>query len=111
MDEGQDASAGDGGADEGVELLVAADGELQMARGDALHAQIFGCVACILYSVRVNSLETYIYDSNGRTGKLEDLGGEVLQDGGGIHGGLGANAGVVLCPLLEITVDTTNREL
>ena len=38
------ASAGDGGFDEAVELLVSSDGQLQMARSDTLHAQILGGV-------------------------------------------------------------------
>ena len=32
-----DSAAGDGGLDERVQLLVTADGELQVAGGDALH--------------------------------------------------------------------------
>ncbi len=35
----------DGGADEEVELLVAADRELEVTRCDALHAQVLGRVA------------------------------------------------------------------
>ena len=37
---GQDTTEGDGGADEGVELLVTADGELEMAGGDALDLEV-----------------------------------------------------------------------
>ena len=37
MDVRDDAAARDGGLDERVQLLVAADGQLQVARGDALH--------------------------------------------------------------------------
>ena len=44
VDVGQDAAEGDGGADEGVELLVAADGELQVAGRDALDLEILGGV-------------------------------------------------------------------
>jgi hypothetical protein len=56
VDVGDDAAARDGGLDERVELLVTADGELQVARGDALDLEVLGRVA----------------------GQLEDLGGEVL---------------------------------
>ena len=45
MDVGDDAAAGDGRLDQGVELLVTTDGELQMARRDTLHLQILGRVA------------------------------------------------------------------
>ena len=45
MDVRDDAPAGDRGLDERVELLVPADGELQVARRDALHLQVLGRVA------------------------------------------------------------------
>lgn len=44
VDVRQYASEGDGGADQGVELLVAADGELEVAGGDALDLEILGGV-------------------------------------------------------------------
>ncbi len=34
--------------DEGVELLITANGELQVARGNTLHLKIFGRIACKL---------------------------------------------------------------
>jgi hypothetical protein len=37
VDVREHAAKGDGGADEGVEFLVAADGELEVAGGDAFH--------------------------------------------------------------------------
>lgn len=48
MDVGEDSSASDGGADERVELLVSANGELEMTRGDTLDAEILGGVTCFL---------------------------------------------------------------
>ena len=56
MDVRDDTAAGDRRLDQRVELLVTADGELQVARGDALDLEVLGGVA----------------------GELEDLGGEVL---------------------------------
>ena len=38
-------SSGNGGLDEGVELLVSANGELEMAGSDTLHLQVLGCVS------------------------------------------------------------------
>jgi hypothetical protein len=61
----QHAAKRDGGADQRVELLVASDGELQMARGDALHLEVLGRVA----------------------GEFEYFGGEVFEDGGYVDGG------------------------
>lgn len=53
IDVRQHTTKRNGGADEGVELLVTADGQLQVARRDALDLEILGSVA----------------------GKLEDFGG------------------------------------
>ena len=61
----QDTTERDRGADEGVKLLVAADGELQVTGRDALDFEILGSVA----------------------GELEDFGGEVLEDGGDVDCG------------------------
>ena len=77
------SAAGDGRLDERVQLLVTSDGELQVAGGDTLHLQILGGVA----------------------GQLEDLGGEVLQDGGAVHGGGGSNTASGETPALEVTVN------
>jgi hypothetical protein len=43
--------------------------------------------------------------------ELENFGSEVLKHGGHIHGRLGADAHLVLCVLLEETLDTTAWEL
>ena len=89
MDVGDDTSSSNGGLDQGVKLLVSADGELQMARGDALHLEILGGIAC----------------------KLKHLGGQVLEDGGAVDGSGGTNTASVEGPLLEDTVHTANGEL
>ena len=60
----QHASEGDGRADQRVELLVAADGQLQVAGRNALDLQVLGRVA----------------------GQLEHFGGQVLEDGGDVDG-------------------------
>ena len=44
MDVRDDTAARDGGLDQRVELLVTTDGELQVARRDALDAQVLGRV-------------------------------------------------------------------
>jgi len=43
--------------------------------------------------------------------KLEDFGSEVLQHSGHIHGRLGADTHLVLCVLLQETLDTAAGEL
>ena len=83
MDVGDDSTSGNGGLDQGVQLLVSSDGQLQMAGGDPLHLEVLG----------------------GVTGQLEDLGSEVLQDGGAVHGGGGTNTASGETPALEVTVD------
>ena len=62
---------------------------MQVARRDALHAQVLGGVAR----------------------KLEDLSGEVLEDGGRVDGSDGANAALVGDAQLEVAVDATDGEL
>jgi hypothetical protein len=44
VDVGEDTTEGDGGADQGIELLVTTDGELEVARGDALDLEVLGSV-------------------------------------------------------------------
>ena len=89
VDVGNDTSSGDGGLDEGVELLVSPDGELEVAGSDALDLEVLAGVA----------------------GELEDLGGEVLKDGGGVDGGGGADPLAALDGGLQEPVDTTDGEL
>ena len=59
MDVRDDSSAGNGSLDQGVELLVSSDGQLQVSGSDSLDLQVLGSV----------------------TSKLEDLSSEVLKDG------------------------------
>lgn len=40
VDVGKDTTEGDSGADQGIEFFVTANGELQVARGDALDLEI-----------------------------------------------------------------------
>ena len=82
-------TTGDGGLDEGVELLVTTDSELKVTWSDTLHLEVLG----------------------GVTRKLEHLSGEVLKDGSRVHGGSGTDATVLVNTLLEETVNTTDREL
>lgn len=82
-------TAGDRRLDQTVQLLVSADGELQVARRDTLHLQILGRVA----------------------GQLEDLSGQVLEDGGGVDGRRGTDASVAGRAVLQVPMDTTDGEL
>lgn len=65
VDAGQDTTEGDGGADEGVQLFVTTDGELQVTRGDTLDLQILSGVAS----------------------KFQNFSSQVLQDSGNVDGG------------------------
>ncbi|KAG7218943.1 hypothetical protein INR49_019390 [Caranx melampygus] len=89
LDVGEDTSLSDGdSSEELVELLVVADGELQMTGDDPGLLVVAG----------------------GVSGQLEDLSGEVLEDGGQVDGGSGPDAlGVVSLP--EQPVDTADGEL
>ncbi|CAG5946272.1 unnamed protein product [Menidia menidia] len=71
LDVGQHAALGDGDPPQQlVELLVVAHGQLQVARDDPSLLVVAGRVA----------------------GQLQDLGGQVLQDGRQVHGGSGPDA-------------------
>ena len=89
MDVGEDTTGGDGdGAQQLGELLIVADGQLDVAGHDAGLLVVAGGVA----------------------GELKNLGGEVLEDRGEVHGGTGADAGGVLAGL-EVARDAADGEL
>ena len=75
--------------DERVELLVAANRQLEVTRGDALDVEILGRVA----------------------GQLEHLGRQVLEHGGEVDGRLGADAGLVTGDVAEVTFYAAAGEL
>lgn len=85
---GQDTTLGDGDVtQELVQLLIVPDGELQVAGDDTCLLVVTGGVAS----------------------QLEDLGSEVLEDGGQVDGSTGTDTlGVVA--LAEKTVDTADGE-
>ena len=53
MDVGDDPSPGDGGLDEGVQLLVPPDGQLQVPRGGPLDVQVLGGVTGQLHHLDI----------------------------------------------------------
>ena len=89
VDVGEDTAAGNGDiAEELVELLIVAHGELDVARDDAGLLVVAGSVA----------------------GELEDLSAEVLEDGRHVDGGAASDTGGV-ATLLQVACDTADREL
>src|SRR5690242_9353158 len=89
MDVGEDTALGDGDVSEQlVQLLVVADGELQVSGNDT----------------------GLLVVASGVTGQLEDLSSQVLEDGSEVDGGTSTDTlGIVT--LAEVTVDTTDGEL
>ena len=89
LDVGEDTTLSDGNSGEKlVQLLVVADGELEMSGDDSRLLVVTGSV----------------------TGQLEDLSSEVLEDGGQVDGGASTNSlGVV--SLTKESVNTTDGEL
>ena len=75
-------------AQELVQLLVVSDGELNVSRDDSLLLALLG----------------------GVSGELEDLGNEVLEDGGQVDRGTRADLAGIATVLQEAT-DAANREL
>ena len=89
LDVRQDTTLGDGHAgQELVQLLVVADGQLQVTGDDTGLLVVTGSV----------------------TGQLEDLSSEVLHDGSKVHGGTSTDTFSIVS-LAEETVDTTDGEL
>lgn len=86
---GKHTTKGDGGLDEGVQLLVSSNGELEVARRDALDFEILGGVA----------------------GQLENFGCEVFEDGGQVNSSLGADAGLLAGDVAKMALDATAGEL
>jgi hypothetical protein len=89
VDVGDDAAAGDSGLDQGVQLLVPADRQLEVPRGDALHLEVPARVP----------------------GQLHDLRRQVLQDGRRVHGRRRPHPLAGLCAILQVAVDAFHREL
>ncbi|TNV86954.1 hypothetical protein FGO68_gene13903 [Halteria grandinella] len=89
VDVGEDTAGGNGGVGHKlVELLVVADGELNVAGHNSGLLVVLG----------------------GVSGELEDLSGEVLEDGSEVHGGTSANS-LGEAALLEEASDSANGEL
>lgn len=85
----QNTSESDSGADKRVEFFVAANCELEMAWRDALDLQVLGGIAS----------------------KLENLSGKVLQDGGKVNTGFGADARLLARDGTKVTLYATAGEL
>lgn len=79
----------DRGANEGVELLVTANGELEMAWRDTLDLEILGSVAC----------------------KLKNFGRQVLEYSREVDAGFGADARLLARDGAKVTLYATAREL
>ena len=85
----QNTSERDRRANECVELLVTADGELKVARRDTLNLEILRSVAC----------------------EFENFRSEVLQDSGQVNRGLGADARLLARDGTKVTLYATARKL
>ena len=72
MDVGDHTTTSNGSLDQSGEFFISANGQLQVARSDSLHLQVFACVAS----------------------ELEDLSGEVLEDGSSVDSRCGTDTAV-----------------
>jgi len=89
VDVGDDTTRGDRDVlEQLVQLLVVADGQLDVA-GDDAHTLVV---------------------ARGVASQLEDLSSEVLEHGSEVHGRTGSDTGGIAA-ITELTVDTTDREL
>ena len=89
VDVGEHTTAGNGGATHELgELIVVADSQLDVAGDNTGALVVTGGIAC----------------------ELEDLSGEVLKDGGEVHGGTGSNA-LGEATSTELAGDSSDGEL
>ena len=89
MDMRNHTTTRNGCLDESIELLITTDRELKMTRSDTLDFQVLGSIS----------------------GELENLGGQVLHDGCGVHGSGSSNTLLHGNTLFQVSVHTTNGEL
>jgi len=89
MDVRENTTTSDGGLDESVELVVALDRQFQMAGGDTRNFHVLG----------------------GVTGELQNLSGEVLEDGRRVDRSVSANASSRGAAGLQQTMDTSHGEM
>ena len=89
MDVRDHTTASDGSLDEGVELLIASDGELEVSGCDSLHLEVLAGIA----------------------GELQDLSSQVLKDSCSINGRSGSNSAVSANSTLQESVNSSNGEL
>ena len=100
---GHDTTTGDGGLDDRVQLVVTTNGQQQVARGDAvvlLLATVAGLLALLL-----------VHLAAGVAGQLQDLGGEVLQQGGAVDGSGAGAALLAEQAVLHAAVDAADGEV
>lgn len=89
MDVGDDTSASDGCLDQGVQLFVTSDGELEMSGCDSLDLEVLG----------------------GITSELQDLSGQVLEDSCRVDGSSCADSLGLSHSSFDESVDSSDREL
>jgi hypothetical protein len=124
VDVGHDTTACDGGLHEMVQLLITANGELQVTRSDTLHLLIFRGVAGQLQAHTTNKSQRMGGSRNDRAVRVsrrqssmyanayfEHFGAEVFENGGAVDSGRGTDAVVGLHAAFQVSVNTTDREL
>ena len=84
-----DTTTSNGSFDQSVKFFISSDSQLEMSGGDALDLQVFA----------------------GVTGQLEDLGGEVLKNSGGVNGRGSTDTAVSADSALQESVDTAHGDL
>ena len=82
-------TASNGSLDEGVELLITSNSELEVSGCDSFHLKILASVSS----------------------ELEDLSSQVLKDSCSVHGRSGSNSAVCANSTLQESVNSSNGEL
>lgn len=105
-------STSNGGFDQGVQLLITADRQLQVPGRDPLDFEILGSVPSQLQHLQ-DSRKRWECRGEGCWvwGGGSYLSGQVLEDGCTVHGCRGSHAPVAGGPSLQVPVDAADREL
>lgn len=89
MDVGDHTTTSDGSLDQGVELLITSNGQLQVSWGNSLHLQVLGSV----------------------TSELQDLSSQVLEDGSAVDSRCCSNSAVGADSALQESMNSSDGEL
>lgn len=92
--------------DQRIQLFVSTDGQLEMPGSDALHFEILRRITRQFEYLRPGRMSVL-----SRRRRITHLSRQVLQNRGRVHGSRGSDSTMARGPVLQVAVDTSDREL